>query len=57
MARKMDTGPYSEGNVYITTCDDNVRDYQARLKIDGVIAQDGYARLPENPIFEDPTCN
>lgn len=48
MARKMDTGPYSVENVYITTCDDNVRDYQAELKVRGVEGEDGYKRLPEN---------
>jgi hypothetical protein len=48
MARRMDSGGYSAGNVYITTCDDNVRDYQARLKVDGVVSPDGWLRLPEN---------
>lgn len=48
MARKMDSGGYTADNVYITTCDDNVRDYQARLKVDGVVSPDGWVRLPEN---------
>jgi hypothetical protein len=48
MARRMDSGGYSKDNVYITTCDDNVRDYQARLKVDGVMSPDGWVRLPEN---------
>jgi hypothetical protein len=48
MARKMDSGGYTADNVYITTCDDNVRDYQARLKVDGVVSPDGWLRLPEN---------
>lgn len=47
MARKGDTGPYSADNVYITTCDNNVRDYQAELKTRGVVCADGYTRLPE----------
>lgn len=56
MARKLDTGPYSESNVYITTCDDNVRDYQAELKIRGVVGDDGYKRLPENDnLFKQST--
>lgn len=47
MARRGDTGPYSVENVYITTCDDNVRDYQAELKFRGVTCADGWKRLPE----------
>ncbi|HEY9145651.1 MAG TPA: sigma factor-like helix-turn-helix DNA-binding protein [Thiobacillus sp.] len=47
MARQGDTGPYSVANVYITTCDDNVRDYQAELKVRGVVCADGFKRLPE----------
>lgn len=47
MARKGDTGPYAVGNVYITTIGSNVVDYQAELKIRGVVCPDGYRRLPE----------
>lgn len=47
MARFGDVGPYSTGNVYITSCADNVRDYQAELKERGVLCADGYFRLPE----------
>lgn len=47
MARVGDTGPYSLGNVYITTCAANVADYQTTLKKRGVVCADGYRRLPE----------
>jgi len=49
MARKNDSGRYSPDNVYFTTCDDNVRDYQASLKTIGIDCKDGYKRLPDNP--------
>lgn len=47
MARKGDVGPYAVGNVYITTLASNSADYQAELKIRGVVCPDGYRRLPE----------
>ena len=47
MARKGDVGPYSADNVYITTVAANSADYQAELKIRGVVCPDGYRRLPE----------
>ena len=47
MARVGDKGAYRVGNVYITTCADNVVDYQAELKRRGVVCDDGYRRLPE----------
>lgn len=47
MARKGDVGPYKVGNVYITTCADNVRDYQRDLRTRGVRCSDGWVRLPE----------
>lgn len=47
MARHGDVGPYSVANVYITTCAENVRHYQAALKVRGVRCADGYLRLPE----------
>jgi hypothetical protein len=47
MARKGDTGPYTIGNIYITTLAQNVVDYQATLKRRGVECVDGYRRLPE----------
>lgn len=47
MARKGDVGPYSIDNVYITTVAANAADYQAELKIRGVVCPDGYRRLPE----------
>lgn len=47
MARLGDKGAYAIGNVYITTAADNVRDYQADLKVRGVVCPDGYTRLPE----------
>lgn len=47
MARIGDTGAYRVGNVYITTCADNVVHYQSELKRRGVVCDDGYRRLPE----------
>lgn len=52
MARLMDTGAYSPENVYITSSNSNVVDYQASLKERGVMCADGYRRLPENRYFE-----
>ena len=58
MARFNDEGPYKLGNVYITTCADNVRDYQADLKVRGVVCPDGWTRLPEKSHKADgrPRC-
>lgn len=47
MARFNDVGPYAVGNVYITSIAGNVRDYQAALKVRGVVCPDGWTRLPE----------
>ena len=49
MARISDIGPYDVQNVYITTIAANVADYQATLKVRGVLCADGYKRQPGNP--------
>lgn len=49
MARISDIGPYDVQNVYITTIAANAADYQATLKVRGVLCADGYKRLPGNP--------
>lgn len=53
MARYHDIGPYEVGNVYITTIDGNVSDYQADLKARGVECADGFKRLPERAVLLD----
>lgn len=54
MSRIMDTGPYAVGNVQIREFGQNIRDYQASLKERGVVGEDGYKRLPENPALIKP---
>lgn len=47
MSRMQDFGPYAVWNVEITTVRQNVINYQAELKVRGVVCADGRRRLPE----------